>query len=157
MFKSKKGFNEVYLPVEGDIILGIVAEKSSSHLLIDCNAKKPAKLFLMNSARDLLLKSDRIQIGTVLCCRVQKIGYKCSSFTVSCSHTTLTHTILQKGYIFHILPFVARRVLHSKDMLMKSLNITYSLEIAVGNNGLLWFHSRPSDNELQFLSLISKC
>jgi exosome complex RNA-binding protein Rrp4 len=156
MFTSKKKCNEVYLPIEGDIILGIVAEKSSSHLLIDCKAKKLAKLLVMNSARDLLLKSDRIQIGTVLCCRVHTIGYKCTSFTVSCSQSAATHALLQKGFIFQVLPLVARMLLHSKDVLTKSINISHPLEIAVGYNGLIWFHSRPSATEMQFLLLISK-
>ncbi|CAL6300642.1 unnamed protein product [Bathycoccus prasinos] len=95
MFTSKKKCNEVYLPIEGDIILGIVAEKSSSHLLID-------------------------------------------------------------WFIFQVLPLVARMLLHSKDVLTKSINISHPLEIAVGYNGLIWFHSRPSVTEMQFLLLISK-
>lgn len=52
MFTSKKMYYNAYLPVEGDIILGIVVDKSSSHLLIDCKAKKLAKLLIMNSERD---------------------------------------------------------------------------------------------------------
>ena len=102
MFTSKKNVLPIkIISVEGDIILGIVVDKSSSHLLIDCKAKKLAKLLIMNSERDLFLKSDRIQVGTIfLCCRVQKIGDMYSPLTVSCSENAATHAILQKG--FHI-------------------------------------------------------
>jgi len=148
-------YYNAYLPVEGDIILGIVVDKSSSHLLIDCKAKKLAKLLIMNSERDLFLKSDRIQVGTILCCRVQKIGDMYSPLTVSCSENAATHAILQKGFIFNIVPSMARTLLYNKHVLMKSLNITHPFEIAVGSNGLVWFHSRPSVIESQFLSLIS--
>ena len=58
-----------YLPVEGDIILGIVVDKSSSHLLIDCKAKKLAKLLIMNSERDLFSSS--------------RIAYKLERFCVA--------------------------------------------------------------------------
>ena len=51
---------------------------------------------------------------------------------------------------------MARMLLHSKDVLAKSINISHPLEIAVGYNGLIWFHSRPSVTEMQFLLLISK-
>jgi exosome complex RNA-binding protein Rrp4 len=145
----KKGQSNIYIPRQGDIVLGIVVEKFSSHILIDCKAKTLAKMATLNSVGKFGHVLGKIRIGSLLCCMVEEVEETCTSFIVSCKENC---PVLERGFSFNMPSSIAQTILSEHGSFLGTLRVAHSFQLAFGLNGLAWFSSKSLTTELRFRS-----
>jgi len=136
----------VYIPKEGDIIIGIISKISGSTIIVDIRSPYQGAIPIPRGRaveRVDMSKYD-LHLGDVILAKVKTFDGS-SSLLLTIDMEGLGK--LEEGFILEVEPAKVPRVIGKRQSMLSILREKTKSEIIVGNNGRIWVKS-PSLKEL---------
>jgi exosome complex component RRP4 len=162
IFASKLGLVEVrnrvvrviplkgaYVPLRGDLIIGIVTDIGFAGWTVDIGAAAPANLPVGESVRDRvdLLKSDLsryFDLGDIITAKVLNVS---KSRMVQLTMRDYGLKKLRDGRVIRLSPSKVPRLIGKKGSMVGMIKDYTSCDLNVGQNGYMWI-SGPVEGQL---------
>jgi exosome complex component RRP4 len=125
-----------YIPLTGDLVIGIVRELSANGWVIDINSPYQAFLPLLENPESKGKKINEIlDLGDSVIAKILNIDPK---MKVTLTMKDKVCRIIRFGRIVAINPARVPRVIGKKGSMIKTLKSELGVQIVVGQNGLIW-------------------
>jgi len=136
----------VYIPKEGDIVIGIVSRISGSTIIVDIRSPYQGVIPIPRgrATERVDLRKYDLKLGDVILAKVKAFDGS-SSLLLTIDMEGLGK--LEDGYILEVEPAKVPRVIGKRQSMLTILREKTRSEIIVGNNGRIWVKT-PSLKEL---------
>ncbi len=136
----------VYIPKEGDIVIGIVSRISGSTIIVDIRSPYQGVIPVPKgrATERVDLRKYDLKLGDVILAKVKAFDGS-SSLLLTIDMEGLGK--LEDGYILEVEPAKVPRVIGKRQSMLTILKEKTRSEIIVGNNGRIWVKT-PSLKEL---------
>ncbi|RLI02217.1 RNA-binding protein [Candidatus Bathyarchaeota archaeon] len=128
-----------YIPSQGDTVIGIVREVTSTGWLVDINSPYSAFLPLTEYLKVKPNKkiNEIMDIGDIVITKVLNIDPK---MRVTLTMKDKVCRVVRTGRVVAINPARVPRVIGKKGSMIKLLKSELEIQIIVGQNGLIWLN-----------------
>jgi exosome complex component RRP40 len=135
-----------YIPREGDMVVGVVADKLSEHFNLDIRAPFLAKLPVLAFEGATKANRPHLAVGTLVYCRVTLADRNAEpEVTCMCEGESRSWVTgagpfgeLKGGYVFEVSLGYAEALLSLECAVVNELGQHVAYELAVGHNGRVW-------------------
>ncbi len=136
----------VYIPREGDIVIGIVSRISGSTIIVDIRSPYQGVIPIPRgrATERVDMRKYNLKLGDVILAKVKAFDGS-SSLLLTIDMEGLGK--LEGGYILEVEPAKVPRVIGKRQSMLTILKEKTRSDIIVGNNGRIWVRS-PSLKEL---------
>ncbi len=136
----------VYIPKEGDIVIGIVSRISGSTIIVDIRSPYQGVIPIPRgrATERVDMRKYNLKLGDVILAKVKAFDGS-SSLLLTIDMEGLGK--LEGGYILEVEPAKVPRVIGKRQSMLTILKEKTKSDIIVGNNGRIWVRS-PSLKEL---------
>ncbi len=136
----------VYIPKEGDIVIGVVSRISGSTIIVDIRSPYQGVIPIPRgrATERVDMRKYNLKLGDVILAKVKAFDGS-SSLLLTIDMEGLGK--LEGGYILEVEPAKVPRVIGKRQSMLTILKEKTRSDIIVGNNGRIWVRS-PSLKEL---------
>ncbi|MDK2372507.1 MAG: exosome complex RNA-binding protein Rrp4 [Candidatus Korarchaeota archaeon] len=136
----------VYIPKEGDIVIGIISRISGSTIIVDIRSPYQGVIPIPRgrATERVDMRKYDLKLGDVILAKVKAFDGS-SSLLLTIDMEGLGK--LEGGYILEVEPAKVPRVIGKRQSMLTILKEKTGSDIIVGNNGRIWVRS-PSLKEL---------
>ncbi|XP_027842713.1 exosome complex component RRP40 [Aphis gossypii] len=136
-FSKKK-----YSPAKDDVVVGIVAAKTSEMYKVDIGASELATLPYLAFTNATKKNRPEIKVGNVVAAKV-KVATPFMESEISCVEYANSIILgqLENGFLFNVSLNYALRLRKSSSKLLYHLGQMVPYEIVIGVNGKIWINS----------------
>ncbi len=136
----------VYIPKEGDIVIGIISRISGSTIIVDIRSPYQGVIPIPRgrATERVDMRKYNLKLGDVILAKVKAFDGS-SSLLLTIDMEGLGK--LEGGYILEVEPAKVPRVIGKRQSMLTILKEKTRSDIIVGNNGRIWVRS-PSLKEL---------
>lgn len=135
-------FKKKYIPVKDDVIVGIVAAKTSEMYKVDIGASELATLPYLAFTNATKKNRPDIKVGNVVAAKI-KMATPFMESEISCVEYTNSVILgqLENGFLINVSLNYALRLKKSNSKLLYHLGQMVPYEIVIGANGKIWINS----------------
>ncbi len=139
----------VYMPKEGDIVIGVVSKISGSTILVDIKSPYQGAIPIPRSraAERVDLSKYKLKPGDVILAKIKSFDGS-SSLLLTIDSAGLGK--LEGGVVIEVQPAKVPRIIGKRQSMLTLLKEKTKSEIVIGNNGRIWVKP-PSHKELTAL------
>lgn len=144
----------VYVPSEGDLVIGIVEEINPTYVYLDIRAPYKGILYAneilgrpLNPARDVL--SEYVSIGDVFLARVERFNLLRDPVLTLRGEKGLGR--IAEGSLIEVVPTRVPRIIGRKSSMLDILTKETGCDIVVANNGRIWIRRCPTSDHEEIL------
>ncbi len=136
----------VYIPKEGDIVIGIVSKITGSTIIVDIRSPYQGAIPVPRgrAVERVNMRKYRLKLGDVVLAKVKAFDGS-SSLLLTIDMEGLGK--LEGGYLLEVEPAKVPRVIGKRQSMLTILRDKTRSELIVGNNGRIWVKT-PSLKEL---------
>lgn len=146
-----------YIPKVSDLVVGVIVKKSGDVFKVDIGSSEHASLSAFAFEGATKKQKPDLQIGDVIYARLLSAHREMEPELV-CVDKYFKAGILgplsSDGFLIHIPPDHAYRLLDPKNTVLRSLSKQLDYEIAIGLNGKVWINARRPEHILKIMKTI---
>eukprot|EP00921_Rhytidocystis_pertsovi_P018795 GHVQ01029766.1.p1 GENE.GHVQ01029766.1~~GHVQ01029766.1.p1 ORF type:complete len:278 (-),score=49.30 GHVQ01029766.1:508-1341(-) len=155
-----------YMPHKGDLVIGIVLQKSSEDFFVDINASSPAVLGCLSFPGSSKQNHPRLAAGSILLCQVScaTVDYETELTCITAQETKTWSTgqtylgeLQQGGLVLAVSLAQAESYMSDNCFLFDRLGELLAYEAVVGHNGRIWIKSESHDTTIKIACLVDSC
>lgn len=146
--------NGVYMPKEGDLIIGRISDFSSKGWMVDINSAYHAMLMVKEFTRDYVSRdanlSRYLDINDYIVAKVSRVS---PQMLIDLTMMERDLKKLEDGRIIKFNPFKTPRVIGKQGSMISMIKKHLKLNVVIGQNGIIWTEGNPED-EILFLKVL---
>jgi exosome complex component RRP40 len=139
-------YGNYYSAKEGDVVIGIISQKTYEMYRVNILANKEASLNSIDFEGATRKSKPNLNVGDVVFARVEKEN-KYSNVTLTCKSLTnskgwstgeSTYGELKGGKLYEFNRYLCLKLLDNKEIIHRLKECVEKLEIKIGHNGRIW-------------------
>ena len=148
----------IYLPAEGDLVVGVVQKDVSGSYVVDVNTAHNAVLSHVGFDGATRQNRPRLYPGDTIYARVLTAYRDMEPEIICCASVGVAHKdwvtgegefgALKGGNVVAVSPHYARHLLRDKSAVLEALSRAARFEVAIGLNGRVWVHADTTETIL---------
>ncbi|XP_069092557.1 exosome complex component RRP40 [Pleurodeles waltl] len=149
-----------YVPVKGDLVIGIVTAKSGDVFKVDIGGSEQAYLSYLAFEGATKKNRPNVQVGDliygqfIVANRDMEPELACID---SCGRPNGMGVIGQDGLLFKVSLGLVRKLLTPHCDIIQDLSKVYPLEIVIGMNGRIWVKSKTVQQTVIVANILEAC
>ncbi|XP_069486459.1 exosome complex component RRP40 [Ambystoma mexicanum] len=149
-----------YVPVKGDLVIGIVTTKSGDVFKVDIGGSEQAYLSYLAFEGATKRNRPNVQVGDLIYGQFIVANKDMEPELVcidSCGRPNGMGVIGQDGLLFKVSLGLIRKLLTPHCDIIQDLSKVYPLEIVIGMNGRIWVKAKTVQQTLIVANLLEAC
>ena len=143
-------YGNYYSAKEGDIVIGIISQKTYEMYRVNILANKEASLNSIDFEGATRKTKPNLNVGDVVFARVEKEN-KYSNVTLTCKSLTnskgwstgeSTYGELKGGKLYEFNRYLCLKLLDNKELIHRLKECVENLELKIGYNGRIWIKTK---------------